>query len=105
MDNATGTTLTARLRPLAGAVVGARLETALLAVTTATLTVGGIAWLVGADGLADLIWGLGTTAAIVPAVGWVLDALRHGRAGYRSAAVIAFQRSRTPTISSDRIAP
>ncbi|MFJ8113317.1 heavy metal translocating P-type ATPase [Streptomyces sp. NPDC096132] len=89
MVNATETTVGARLRRLAGAVVSSRLEPALLAVTAAALTAGGIAWLVGAGGLADLFWGLGTVSAVVPAVGWVLDALRHGRAGVDLIAVLA----------------
>ncbi|WP_327320257.1 heavy metal translocating P-type ATPase [Streptomyces sp. NBC_01235] len=89
MDNSTGITLTARLRRLTGAVVSPRLEPALLTVTAAALTAGGIAWLVGAGGLADLFWGLGTISAVLPAVGWVLQALRHGRAGVDLIAVLA----------------
>ncbi|MFJ6646148.1 heavy metal translocating P-type ATPase [Streptomyces sp. NPDC091290] len=65
------------------------LEPALLAVTTAAVTAGGIAWLVGAGGLADLLWGLGTVSAVVPAVGWVLSALRRGHAGVDVIAVLA----------------
>ncbi|MFE5191145.1 heavy metal translocating P-type ATPase [Streptomyces sp. NPDC056628] len=67
----------------------ASLEPALLVVTTAAVTAGGIAWLVGAGGLADLLWGLGTVSAIVPAVGWVLSALRRGHAGVDVIAVLA----------------
>ncbi|MFJ4557365.1 heavy metal translocating P-type ATPase [Streptomyces massasporeus] len=75
-----------RLGRLASA---ASLEPALLVVTTAAVTAGGIAWLVGADGLADLLWGLGTVAAVVPAVGWVWSALRRGHAGVDVIAVLA----------------
>ncbi|ODA71337.1 heavy metal translocating P-type ATPase [Streptomyces sp. AVP053U2] len=89
MDNGTGITLAVRLRRLVGAVFPARLEPALLTVTAAALVAGGIARLAGADGLADLFWGLGTMSAVVPAVGWVLDALRHGRAGVDLIAVLA----------------
>ena len=64
-------------------------ETALLAVTAAALTVGGVAWLVGAHGFADLCWALGTVAAVVPAVVWVLSALRRGHAGVDLIAVAA----------------
>ncbi|MEU7243196.1 heavy metal translocating P-type ATPase [Streptomyces sparsogenes] len=71
------------------AAVLARLEPSLLAVTAAALTAGGVAWAVGADGLADLWWGLGTVAAFVPAVGWVVAALRRGRAGVDLLAVLA----------------
>ncbi|GAB7028749.1 heavy metal translocating P-type ATPase [Streptomyces sp. NPDC021749] len=66
-----------------------RLEPLLLAVTAAALLAGGIAWLTGAAGLADLFWGLGTLSAVVPAVGWVLAALRHRRAGVDLIAVLA----------------
>ncbi|MGW3151525.1 heavy metal translocating P-type ATPase [Streptomyces sp. NPDC001177] len=80
---------TARLRRLTAAVVSPRLEPVLLAVTAAALTGGGIAWLVGAHGLADLFWALGTLSAIVPAVVWVLGALRRGHAGMDLIAVLA----------------
>ncbi|GGY88704.1 ATPase P [Streptomyces olivaceoviridis] len=78
-----------RLRSLAVTVASARLEPAFLAVTAAALTAGGAAWLAGDEGLADLLWGLGTWAAVLPAVGWVLAALRHGRAGVDLIAVLA----------------
>ncbi|MFJ7175964.1 heavy metal translocating P-type ATPase [Streptomyces massasporeus] len=70
-------------------VSAAWLEPALLVVTTAAVTAGGIAWLVGAGGLADLLWGLGTVFAVVPAVGWVWSALRRGHAGVDVIAVLA----------------
>ncbi|MEU0219000.1 HAD-IC family P-type ATPase, partial [Streptomyces sp. NPDC006265] len=76
----------ARLGRLASA---ASLEPALLVVTTAAVTAGGIAWLVGAGGLADLLWGLGTVSAVVPAVAWVWSALRRGHAGVDVIAVLA----------------
>ncbi|MGW0990337.1 heavy metal translocating P-type ATPase [Streptomyces sp. NPDC002486] len=76
----------ARLGRLASA---ASLEPALLVVTAAAVTAGGIAWLVGAGGLADLLWGLGTVSAVVPAVGWVWSALRHRHAGVDVIAVLA----------------
>ncbi|MYZ40109.1 MULTISPECIES: heavy metal translocating P-type ATPase [unclassified Streptomyces] len=71
------------------AAVSAHLEPFLLAVTAAALTTGGVAWVAGADGLADLLWGLGTVFAIVPAVGWVVAALRRGHAGVDLIAVLA----------------
>ncbi|KPI19044.1 heavy metal translocating P-type ATPase [Actinobacteria bacterium OK074] len=64
-------------------------EPLLLAVTAAALAAGGVCRLVGAPGLADLCWGLGTVVAVGPAVGWVLDALRHGRTGVDLIAVLA----------------
>ncbi|MGW0149200.1 heavy metal translocating P-type ATPase [Streptomyces sp. NPDC003333] len=70
-------------------VSAASLEPALLVVTTAAVTAGGIAWLAGAGDLADLLWGLGTVSAVVPAVGWVLSALRRGHAGVDVIAVLA----------------
>ncbi|MEE1769966.1 heavy metal translocating P-type ATPase [Streptomyces sp. JV185] len=79
---------TTRLRSATG-VVAARLESALLTVTAAALAAGGAAWLTGDGGLADLLWGLGTLLAVPPAVGWVVDALRHGHAGVDLIAVLA----------------
>ncbi|MFG3294830.1 heavy metal translocating P-type ATPase [Streptomyces sp. NPDC048179] len=64
-------------------------EPALLAVTTAALTAGAVAWLLGARDLADLCWALGTIAAVVPAVVWVLEALHRGQAGVDLIAVVA----------------
>lgn len=79
----------ARLRRSASALASPRLEPALLAVTTTALVVGLTSWLLGAVGVADVLWELGTAAAIVPAVVWVLAALRHGRAGVDLIAVLA----------------
>jgi len=78
-----------RLRPFAVLLLPPALEPVLLAVTAAAVTVGGVFWLVGAPGSAQLCWGLGTVAAVVPAVGWVLDALRRGNAGVDLIAVLA----------------
>lgn len=83
------TILTARLRRLSGRIVCPRAEAVLLAVTVVTLSAGGVAWIVGADALADLFWGLGTVAAVVPAVGWVLVSLRQGDVGVDVIAVLA----------------
>ncbi|MET8945796.1 heavy metal translocating P-type ATPase [Streptomyces sp. NPDC004542] len=77
------------LRCVTSGVVPRRLEPALLAVTAVALIAGGAAWLAGQEGVADLLWGLGTVSAIPPAVGWVLVALRHGRAGVDLIAVLA----------------
>ncbi|MGW2832668.1 heavy metal translocating P-type ATPase [Streptomyces sp. NPDC001286] len=79
----------ARLRRLTAGLVSPRLEPVLLVVTAAALTGGVIAWLADAGGLADLFWGLGTVAAVVPAVGWVLSALRRGQTGVDLIAVLA----------------
>ncbi|WP_318216983.1 heavy metal translocating P-type ATPase [Streptomyces sp. SCL15-6] len=81
--------LVARLRRSTAVLASPRLESGLLAVTTAALVAGGIAWLFGATGLANLTWGLGTVSAVIPAVGWVLVALRHGHAGVDLIAVLA----------------
>ncbi|MER6185898.1 heavy metal translocating P-type ATPase [Streptomyces sp. NPDC001652] len=64
-------------------------EAALLTVTAVALAAGGVSRLAGATALADLCWGLGTVAAVVPAVGWVLAALRRGQAGVDLIAVLA----------------
>ncbi|MFI1566549.1 heavy metal translocating P-type ATPase [Streptomyces sp. NPDC020490] len=65
------------------------LEPLLLAVTAAALLVGGVLRLLGMPELADLSWAVGTAAAVVPAVVWVLHALRHGHAGVDVIAVLA----------------
>ncbi|MFI1069009.1 heavy metal translocating P-type ATPase [Streptomyces puniciscabiei] len=80
---------TARLRRSIAAGVSPRLEPVLLAVTAAALIAGGIAWLMDAGDLAGLFWELGTLFALVPAVGWVLAALRQGRTGVDLIAVLA----------------
>ncbi|MET9119175.1 heavy metal translocating P-type ATPase [Streptomyces longwoodensis] len=66
-----------------------RLERALLVVAAAALLGGGIARLLDAPGLADVFWALGTVAAVVPAVWWVLAGLRRGQAGVDLIAVLA----------------
>ncbi|MFF7114456.1 heavy metal translocating P-type ATPase [Streptomyces albogriseolus] len=65
------------------------LEPVLLAVTAASLLSGGILWLLGHGGAADLCWALGTAFAVVPATGWVVAALRRGHAGVDLIAVLA----------------
>ncbi|MGK3938275.1 heavy metal translocating P-type ATPase [Streptomyces sp. RP5T] len=82
-------THTGPLHRLRAAVSAVRVEPVLLAVTAAALAAGGVAWLAGAGGLADLLWGLGTVAAVVPAVAWVLAALHRGHAGVDLIAVLA----------------
>jgi heavy metal translocating P-type ATPase len=75
--------------PVAGTRAGRALEPALLAVTAAALAAGGVAWLTGARSVANGCWAVGTIAAVVPAVAWVLQALRRGRAGVDLIAVLA----------------
>ncbi|MEU6273212.1 heavy metal translocating P-type ATPase [Streptomyces populi] len=82
-------TLTALLRRANSPDATRGLEPVLLVVTAAALTGGGIAWLVNSPDLADLLWALGTVAAVVPAVGWVLAELRHGHGGVDLIAVLA----------------
>jgi heavy metal translocating P-type ATPase len=82
-------TIAARLHRLTAPGGSRPLEPVLLAVTAAALTGGGIAWLAGAPDLAGLFWALGTVAAVVPAVWWVLAALRRGQAGVDLIAVLA----------------
>ncbi|MFI1163452.1 heavy metal translocating P-type ATPase [Streptomyces sp. NPDC020801] len=76
-------------RPAAAPTALSRLEPALLAVTAGALTAGGVLWLLGDSAAADLCWAIGTIAAVGPAVGWVLAALRQGRAGVDLIAVLA----------------
>ncbi|KOS54921.1 hypothetical protein Z051_17750, partial [Rhodococcus rhodochrous KG-21] len=51
-------------------------EPILLAVTLTALVAGIVATLFGADDVADACWIAGTVVAILPAVWWVVDALR-----------------------------
>jgi heavy metal translocating P-type ATPase len=76
-------------RTSVASAVAFRPETVLLNVTASALTAGGILWLLGDPAAADLCWALGTIAAIGPAVGWVVAALRHGHAGVDLIAVLA----------------
>ena len=57
--------------------------------TVGALAVGGIAWLAGWHEVADRCWIAGTLVAVVPAVLWVLAALRRGRAGVDLIAVLS----------------
>ncbi|MFE1248470.1 heavy metal translocating P-type ATPase [Streptomyces sp. NPDC058735] len=77
------TRLRRRLAPVAS------VEAVLLVVTAAAVAAGGAAWLTGNDVLADLLWAVGTVAAVVPAVVWVLAALHRGHAGVDVIAVFA----------------
>jgi heavy metal translocating P-type ATPase len=64
-------------------------EPALVALTVSALAAGGIAWLAGWHAVADWCWIAGTLVALVPAVLWVLAALRHRRAGVDLIAVLS----------------
>jgi heavy metal translocating P-type ATPase len=59
----------------------------------ALLAAGGAAWLAGNPGHADLLWGAATGIALVPAVWWVVRALRQGRTGVDAIAVLALAGS------------
>lgn len=61
----------------------------LLGVTVAALVSGGVAWLSGAGGIADVCWIAGTVAAIVPATWWVIAGFRAGRFGVDVLAVLS----------------
>ena len=64
-------------------------EPALVVLTVGALAAGGIAWLAGWHDVADGCWIAGTLVALVPAVLWVLAALRRGRAGVDLIAVLS----------------
>lgn len=61
----------------------------LLVATTAVLVGGGVAWLLGFRGVADMFWAAGTLVAIGPAVWWVVSALRRGHLGADVIAVLS----------------
>lgn len=65
------------------------LEPALAAATVVALAAGGIAWLAGARRIADGCWIAGTVIAVLPALVWVLAALRRGRFGVDLIAVLS----------------
>ena len=65
------------------------LEPALLVVTMVALVAGAIAWAGGNNAVADLCWVTGTLVAVLPALGWVVVALRQGRAGVDLIAVLS----------------
>lgn len=70
-----------RLRPL--------IEPALVTLTVGALAAGGIAWLGGRHDVADASWIAGTGLAVLPALVWVVMALRHGRFGVDIIAVLS----------------
>ncbi len=67
----------------------ASMEPALVVLTVGALVAGGLAWLLGAERVADGCWIAGTVLAVVPAVWWVLSALRAGRLGVDLIAVLS----------------
>ncbi|MGW3989208.1 heavy metal translocating P-type ATPase [Streptomyces sp. NPDC004830] len=79
----------ARLRRSVSSDLTPRLEFALLLVTASTVAAGAFARLAGSADLADLLWAVGTVAAVAPASAWLLAALRHGHAGVDLIAVLA----------------
>ncbi|MER5390258.1 heavy metal translocating P-type ATPase [Saccharopolyspora sp. NPDC002686] len=50
---------------------------------------GGLAWAAGATSTADAAWMVGTAVAIVPALAWMIHALRRGRTGVDLIAVLS----------------
>ncbi|RCV52859.1 heavy metal translocating P-type ATPase [Marinitenerispora sediminis] len=66
-----------------------RLEPALLVVTVAALVGGAAFWFSGQRVVADVCWAAGTLVAVVPALAWVVAALRRRRAGVDLIAVLA----------------
>ncbi|WP_374157515.1 heavy metal translocating P-type ATPase [Mycobacterium sp. G7A2] len=67
----------------------AGVEPALVVLTVGALLVGGVARLLGAHAVADRCWMAGTIVAILPAVVWVVVALRDRRAGVDLIAVLS----------------
>ena len=61
----------------------------MVVLTVGALLVGGVARLLGAHAVADRCWMAGTIVAILPAVVWVVVALRDRRAGVDLIAVLS----------------
>ena len=78
-------------------------EPALVVVTVTALAAGGIAWLTGGAPVADGCWIAGTVVAVVPAVVWVLAALRRGRLGVDLIAVLVAGRHAARWASTWRV--
>jgi heavy metal translocating P-type ATPase len=64
-------------------------EAALLGLTLGLLAAGGLAWVLGDQGWADLLWAAAAVVAVVPAAWWVVAALRQRRLGVDVIAVLA----------------
>jgi heavy metal translocating P-type ATPase len=64
-------------------------EPALVVCTVGGLAAGGIAWIAGSHSVADGCWIAATAIAVVPALAWVLVALRRGRLGVDVIAVLS----------------
>lgn len=64
-------------------------EPALVVLTVGALVAGGVAWLAEWYETANWCWIAGTLTAVIPAVLWVLAALRHGRTGVDLIAVLS----------------
>ena len=83
--------------------MGRLVEPALVVLTVGALASGGGAWLAGSRDVADGCWIAGTVVAVVPAVVWVLAALRHRRVGVDVIAVLVWLS--VTRIPSGRLTP
>ncbi|MCX2931242.1 heavy metal translocating P-type ATPase [Mycobacterium sp. CVI_P3] len=75
--------------PKNAGLAGGFMRWALLAVTLTALLAGGVAWVLGAHLVADACWIVGTGAAILPALWWVIASVRAGRVGVDVLAVLS----------------
>lgn len=64
-------------------------EPVLVVLTFGALLVGAVLWLIGLRDAADVSWIVGTSVAVVPALLWVLSALRRGSLGVDVIAVLS----------------
>jgi cation transport ATPase len=58
-------------------------------ITVGALAAGGVAWLFGAQTVADGCWIVGTVVAVIPAVAWMVAALLNGHLGVDLIAVLS----------------
>ena len=64
-------------------------ELTLTLLTVGALSAGGLLWLLGEHRAADLWWTAANLSALLPAVWWVIAALRRGRVGVDLIAVLS----------------
>ncbi|QBJ94617.1 heavy metal translocating P-type ATPase [Rhodococcus sp. ABRD24] len=81
--------MTVELRDRFATRARAAIVPTLLTLTVGALATGIVAVLLGEDGVADIAWATGTVVALIPAVGWVVAAVRRRSVGVDLIAVLS----------------